>query len=355
MEESRIWMIVGLVAAILVVGCGAGWVVHNSSQIGDDGGGDDGAGDESGKTYWYYLNFGDGDERTKWYSGTGTDAAAGLVSAASSSGMDVAVDDSGQVSSIDGFSRGAGWSVVCYLYSIYDQTAQSGSLLTPTSPGGVFVHSNGWAAFNGYDWSAGNTMAQSCYTVFYMAPHSSDGSVATPVSDDGWMNSGPFDPQNAQASEETQTYWYYLNFGDGDERTKWYSGTGTDAAEGLVSAVSASGMEVEINLSGYIATIDGEGGVYGWSTDYYLYSIYDKAAQDASVENPNDLHEVYFMYSDGWLRFNGYDWPQGMGGSKLAQSASTVFYLGIYDPTDWSVPTAITDDGWKDSGPFAAA
>lgn len=156
---------------------------------------------------------------------------------------------------------------------------------------------------------------------------------------------------NGDTGNDDETYWFYLNFGEGSEKNGWYSGTGADATEGFDSAMVKAGMSYEISGIGYIGTIDGQGEA-GWYIASYVLDQYDADAQNGSIAYP--VYSYGAMdFCNGWMKFSGYDWESAT--LKLSQSASTVFYMSIYN-ADWTVSfDPVTDNGWMNSGPFAGA
>lgn len=343
--------VIAIAIVALVAVAGVLFYHHFAVEDNTDGG-------DTSDTYWYYLNFGDNDARTGWYSGTGHDAAEGLSSATTAAGYNLEINSYGYVASIDGASGDYGWSTLVYLYDRYDEVAQTNSVLVANYDAyNTFISSNGWASFYGYDSSSvtGNKLSESCYTVFYLGMYAADFSVPTPITDEGWKNGGPF--ASSETSEaETQTYWYYLNFGNGDSRTGWYSADATDAGKGLEYATSAAGMSLVFSSYDYVGTIDGVGGSSGWAILNYMYSAYDQDAIIGSIDNvQTSISWGTFICSNGWMSFSGYDWSTTGSGNKMVQSASTVFYLSVYDPVTWNYTIPSDDDGWRTGGPFASA
>ena len=73
------------------------------------------------------------------------------------------------------------------------------------------------------------------------------------------MWNGSSDDNNT-TDPNTETYNYYLYFGDDDQRTGWYSAEGTDAATAFDSAMKAADIEYTVSNYGYIGSIGGEDG-----------------------------------------------------------------------------------------------
>ncbi len=157
---------------------------------------------------------------------------------------------------------------------------------------------------------------------------------------------------NGDSGNENETYWFYINFGDGDERTAWYSGEGKSVSEGFDAAMVSAGMEYTLNY-GYLQGIDGVNA--SWSSFNYLYNGYTADAQAMSIGYPNySAESTLFISSNGWSTFNGY----GSFMNMLEGSVSSVFYMSMYvelSPGVWGCPNPVTDTGWMNSGPFAGA
>lgn len=159
---------------------------------------------------------------------------------------------------------------------------------------------------------------------------------------------------NGDTGNDDETYWFYLNFGEGSEKNGWYSGTGTSAAEGFDSAMVKAGMSYGINTNaqsytaGYLQSVDDVDNGAGWSIVGYLWNNYSSQAQTDSIITSGGS---YFSGSNGWSLYSGF----GTGTDfKLGQSALTVFFMAVYG-TDYSVADPTTDTGWMNSGPFAGA
>lgn len=173
---------------------------------------------------------------------------------------------------------------------------------------------------------------------------------------------------NGDTGNEDETYWFYINFGDGDERTAWYSGEGKSVSEGFDAAMVSAGMDYTLSEYGYLSEIGGVNA--SWSSFNYLYGEYNTAAQSTSVMYPNYYQQLVddpdnpgekvmvdttnFISSNGWATFNGY----GTFKNMLDGSVSNVFYMSMYvelSPNVWGCPNPVTDTGWMNSGPFAGA
>jgi len=152
-----------------------------------------------------------------------------------------------------------------------------------------------------------------------------------------------------------ETYWYYLYFGENDDRNKWYSATGSDATVAFDKAMDAAGFEWTKSNGGYISSVDETGSL--WAIYNYLWDIYTEDAASASIAG---YESGWFSFSNGWKEFSGFDIdekkdPAGAEKMKLFESNSNVFILTLYD-SSW-MPIITPHSGyadWKSSGPFAA-
>lgn len=147
-------------------------------------------------------------------------------------------------------------------------------------------------------------------------------------------------------SSAMESYSFYLYFGDDDQRTKWYTADGTDAADGFDKAMKAADMTYEVSSYGYIGAIDGEG---SWYIAQYLYAETTKAAADASILYPTESFGT-LKVSNGWASVSGYD---GVEGLKLCEFNSNVYFMSIYQ-ADYSAASPASTTGWMTTGPFAA-
>lgn len=162
---------------------------------------------------------------------------------------------------------------------------------------------------------------------------------------------------NNSSSSTNETYWFYLYFGDNDERSAWYSASGTNiknANDAFSSAMDGFDMKYEVSSYGYIGSIDGvDGNGGGWYLAQYLYTSTSADAAQASVSYPVDDYGT-MRVSNGWAKLAGFDSTSGPD-LKLWEFNTNIFFMSPYN-ADWSAASpASTFSLWSTTGPFATA
>ncbi|MFA6804599.1 MAG: hypothetical protein WCR17_01255 [Candidatus Methanomethylophilaceae archaeon] len=155
---------------------------------------------------------------------------------------------------------------------------------------------------------------------------------------------------HSSGSDNNETYWFYLNFGESNAENGWYSGDATNATDGFDAAMDKAGFEYEVSSYGYIGTIDGVG-TSGWYLCSYSYSETSEDAAEASILYASVSFGT-LTYSNGWKSFSGYGIDDS--GLKLFESNSTIFYFSVYN-SDWSASSPVSDTEWMAGGPFVSA
>lgn len=173
--ESKIiaFILVGIVAGA-AVGVGTGYVVWNGEK----------------EEYSFYLYFDDGDDKNGWYSAKASNATDAFKEAMKKAGISWTNSNGypADVGGVEGL-----WYICQYLYSSTDSEAAQGSILYPVISYGSLAHSNGWMSIYGYGESEDLKLGQFGSKIFFLSPYAKMGSdTPSPVSVDGWMNSGPF-------------------------------------------------------------------------------------------------------------------------------------------------------------------
>lgn len=340
MEKNAI-IAICVVAVLAVAGGAAGFIILNNNDNGDP----------SGETYWYYIYFEADNPKNGWYSATATNASDGFRNAMDAANMTYKLSSRGYVGEIDGV--GTSWWHGLYLYSDYSTTAQEHSVLFPVTSTMGLSYSNGWKMYAGYNTDGGDDLKlyQANVNVWYLTPYIVEDktySAVTPDKVNDWMNDGPF---KTVAPTKTQTYSFYLYFGEGDSRNNWYSASATNAGEAFDKAMKDAGFKYELG-GGYLSSVDGEGNY--WWLGSYIFSQVDKDAQNNSISSASFAYGS-LQTSKGWNAFNGYD-LEGFDGFKISQSISTIWFMSIYG--NEGAPS-LTDEqiasGWMNSGPFATA
>ena len=182
MADNKMMMFaaVGIVVGLLI-GVGVGYAVFNSSSSSND----------ADETYYFYLNFGDEDVRTKWYSASGANADEALAKALDGTEIKINYGKSGYPSFTE-----SSWGQFVYTYNDTDKLACDGSTVYAQYDSyGGFIKSNGWSAVAGYD---GPGIAKKMFefkgTIFYFAPYADDYSIVDPTESTLWKtaNGTPF-------------------------------------------------------------------------------------------------------------------------------------------------------------------
>ncbi len=193
MAENRTttYAVVTLIVGILV-GAGVGYAAFhcNENHGGSGGNADD--------TYWFYIDFGDNGAKTKWYSATGSDAAAAFDKAMKDANMKYEINKNGYISSI-GDTDGL-WSMYSYLYKETTKNAADNSILYPLNDDMGLAKSNGWASCMGYDvtgderFKAWEMDSEIFFFSIWVQESPEKWSCPNPVTTSQWMTdpTGPF-------------------------------------------------------------------------------------------------------------------------------------------------------------------
>lgn len=182
MEGKLIGILAVALAIGLAAGAGIGYVVFDGNDVSAD------------ETYWFYLYFEEGDAKNKWYSATGPDATVAFENAMKAANITWVTSSIGYVSNVGGTD--CAWASFEYLWDVCDEKTAVESVLMPLIHGGMFIHSNGWRMFFGFDTPGSDKMKlyQSNSNVFILSPYGSDDlPTFDPKSGlDQWNGSGPF-------------------------------------------------------------------------------------------------------------------------------------------------------------------
>lgn len=143
-------------------------------------------------------------------------------------------------------------------------------------------------------------------------------------------------------------YSFYLYFDADDERNGWYTGTASNAGDGFKNAMNKAELDYVINEHGYLASVEGEGVMYGWSTHQYLYKDTDPVAAEGSIANWEGV-------SNGWASVSGYSVEEDT--FLISQMSSKIFFFSIYEKVgeaNWVAPLPWEMTEWMDEGPFSS-
>ncbi len=334
-DNKNLLIAVIAVVAIVVIGVGVYFAFFNNG-----GGSSD---DDNGDPYYFYVNFGDKDVKTKWYSATGTNTDEALASAMKDAGIELSYSSYGYPN-----FNGGQWGTFSYNWSICSSQAATDSIGSPFyDTWGGFVKSNGWDNYSGYG-SAAKKMDQGISQVFIFSAYDESYNIVDPSEDTAWMTAAGENPfvKNVTMSHEA-TYYFYINLGDGDANSKWYSAKSTNADDALAAAIKDSGIELSYSSYGYPNFNGKAGGMYA-----YNWSDVTKEAADSSTSTPVYGDFNYFQRSNGWDGFSGF----GTAAKKVYQSNAEIFIFCQYDES-YNIDDPTEFDTWKTAGgsnPFKA-
>ena len=239
MEKKQMYTAVAAVVVVIIVIAAVAWYM-----AGDKGGDDTGEGD----TYYFYLD-GMGDING-WYTGAGDNAEEAMVNALTEKG--ITVDTSGWAIQINDFIQDGS-----YGYGIFEYCSNT----TDNAWEGYF--------FNGP--VIENVTSNIIYISYGAYSTDADYNITyevVPTSD--LMSTGPFVDSNYKPLDYTGTYWIYLDgMGDIDG---WYSGTGSNAEEATVNALTEKGITVDtsgwaIQINDFIQDGSHGYGIYGYCSN----------------------------------------------------------------------------------------
>jgi len=296
-------------------------------------------GSNNNETYYFYVNYGDNDTKTSWYSATGTDVDDALSKAFKGTDVTLSYGKYGYPN----FDSGT-WGVYAYVWAVCSPTTATESIVSPNyDTWGGFVKSNGWESFSGYG-DGSKKMYQSCSNVFYFAKYdSATYDIMDPTESVLWQTAGGKNPFTSKVTfNEKKDYYFYINFGDDNLLTGWYSAKANDADSALAAAVKGTDIELDYSKYGYPNFNLGTWGVYA-----YEWASTSSDAVANSVSSPNYDTWGGFVKSNGWDSFSGY----GNDAKKMYQADSTIFYFAMYDPATYDIDDPTEDMLWQiDSG-----
>ena len=157
---------------------------------------------------------------------------------------------------------------------------------------------------------------------------------------------GAFFIMNNGGGSDDETYYFYVNFGDNDTRTAWYSASADNVDNALEKAMKDAKIDVAYSY-GYPNFDDGTWGVFN-----YNWAICNSTTATQSVSNPNYDSYGGFIKSNGWDSFAGY----GDDDKKMYQSGSNVFYFAKYDAETYAIVDPTESMNWQsksENNPFA--
>jgi len=330
MADNKMIAIVAVVV-IAVVAVGAFFILNNGSN--DD------------ETYYYYIDFGDNDKKTAWYSASGSDADVALEKALKGTDITLTYSKGGYPN----FDTGT-WGMFVYNWAICSSTTATESVAMPNYDDyGSFVKSNGWDSFSGYG-SAAKKVYQAGANVFFFSKYDETYAINDPTECKLWPTAGGDNPfKKGVTFDAKQDYYFYINFGDNDKKTGWYTAKAKNADDALEAALKDSGITVKYGKYGYPNFDEGTWGVFN-----YDWSTYTSEASNSSIGYPNYDDYGGFVKSNGWDNFSGY----GDSEKKMFQSGSNVFYFAKYDSETYAIDDPTEDKLWQskaENSPFTKA
>ncbi len=313
MADKKIMIAVAVVAVVVIIAVVAVVLMNNGNNN-----------NNNDSQFYFYINYGDNNEKTGWYAATGTNTDDALAAAVKDKGITITYSKYGYPN----FDEGT-WGVFSYLWDQCTSVTAEESVKSATYGSyNDFIKSNGWEAYSGYG-DATKKMDQSQCNVFYFAKYdSADYSIVDPVECKLWANAtnSPF-LKNENFAVEMDIY-FYINFGDNNEKTGWYTAKGSNADDALAAAIKDKGITLSYSKYGYP---NFDGGTWGVFTYSWYYS--DSVTATQSVSSPSYGSYGDFIKSNGWDSFSGY----GSEEKKLHQSMADIFYFSMYDPSDYSI------------------
>ena len=158
-------------------------------------------------------------------------------------------------------------------------------------------------------------------------------------------NGSPFQKKVDNTAETD--YYFYINFGDNDTKTGWYSAKAKNADDALAAAIKDKGITVDYGKSGYPNFDNGMWGIFN-----YTWFLTNPTTATESIVYPQSDSYGGFIKSNGWDSFSGY----GTEAKKVHQSMSEVFYFAKYDATTYAIedPTECKLWATANGSPFAA-
>ena len=334
MADNKIVIAVAVVAVVVIAIAAAVFVMNNNNSSSDDG-----------EQFYFYINYGDNNDKTGWYSAKATSTDDALAKAVKDKGITVTYGKYGYPN----FDEGT-WGVYSYLWDQCTSVTADASIKSPSyDTYESFVKSNGWESYSGYG-NAEKKLNQSMSNVFYFAKYEQVEvgvyDIVDPTECELWAKAtgSPF-LKNENFAIDTDIY-FYINFGDNNDKTGWYTAKGSNADVALEKALKDSGITLNYSDWGYP---NFNGGT--WGAFAYTWWQTNSTTASESVKAPTYGAWGDFVKSNGWDSFAGYD---GNDAKKLHQSNANVFYFSMYDGMDIVDPTE--DILWQTAtgSPFAA-
>ena len=322
---SKTIIAVVAVVAVVIIAAGVYFAFFNN-------GGDDAKGDD----YYFYVNFGDDNINTKWYSAKGTSADGALADAMKDTGITLSYSSYGYPN-----FDGSTWGTFTYSWSVCNSATASASVgYAQYDNYGGLIKSNGWDSFSGYGKDA-EKLYQSNAHVYYFAPYDATYAITDPTESEVWATAGGVNPfvKNVTVSDVSKFY-FFVNMGDNDARTQWYTAEGKDADEALATALKDSGITLGYSAYGY-PNFDGQTG----GTFAYLWSFTGATEATESVVYPQFDNYGGLIKSNGWESFAGYDDDSA---KKLHQSGCSIFYFASYD-SSYAIEDPTECTAWQDA------
>lgn len=331
MADNKVIIAIAVVAVVVVAAVGAIFLINN------------GNGNNNDETFYFYINYGDNNTKTGWYTATGMNTDDVLAAAVKDKGITITYNNDGYPCFDDGT-----WGSYAYTWNNSDTMTADASIDGAVYDiSGEFVKSNGWIAYAGYGSEAKKIYQSEC-NIFYFAKYDPITSVIEdPAASTLWKNAtgSPFVKGVNPVAD--YKYYFYIYYGDNDAKTGWYSATSKNTDDALAAAVKDKGITVSYDSLGYPRFDDRY-----WGTFAYTWYYCNNQTADASDDGVYFGPDGEFAKSDGWVSFAGY----GDAAKKLNQGISCVFFFAPYDPITTDIEDPTTTTLWKNAegSPFKA-
>ncbi len=329
MADNKVIIAVAVVAVVAVAAVAIFFVMNNGSSNDDE-------------PFYFYIDFGDNDTKTGWYTATGKNTDDALAKAVEGKGITLTYSKGGYPN----FDSGT-WGGFAYVWKqCSTQTADESVKYPNYGAYDNFISSNGWISYIGYGESA-KKMDQSECNIFYFAKYDPDTyAIKDPTTSTLWKNASgsPF-AKGINPTDEYK-YYFYIYFGDNNEKTGWYSASAKNTDDALAKAIDGKGITLTYSKGGYPNFDSGT-----WGGFAYVWKQCSTQTADESVKYPNYGAYDNFISSNGWISFNGY----GDSAKKMNESNSYVFFFSAYDES-YNIVDPTESTLWKTASgsPFKA-
>ena len=331
MADNKVIIAVAVVAVVAVAAVAVFFVMNNGSSNNND------------EPFYFYINYGDNDTKTGWYTATGSNTDDALAKAVKDKGITITYGKMGYPN----FDSGM-WGAFSYVWKQSTPLTADESITNPNYGSyDEFLMSNGWISYAGYG-DAVKKMDQSESNIFYFAKYDSETyAIADPTESTLWKNAtgSPF-AKGINPNDEYK-YYFYIYYGDNNDKTGWYTASAKNTDDALAKAVEGKGITITYSKLGYPSFDNNL-----WGTFAYTWYDCNSLTAGESVKSPNYGTYGEFIMSNGWISFSGY----GDAAKKMNESNSYVFFFSAYDSETYDIVDPTETTLWKTSSgsPFKA-